>query len=77
MRLNMTNGICGIEIKRRSATQAVGVNGFRGLKPTATVVLSLRDCDFTAERCSDGSRGLQPTDTVFQSDRVAERRLNN
>ena len=59
----MTNDICGIDIcggvfKRRSATRSVGAKHGRGLKPTATVMRSLRD--WPARGASlDGSRAFQ------------------
>jgi len=43
-------------IKRRAATRGIGWRGVRGLKPTATVMKSLRD-------------GKKPTATIVQSRR--------
>ena len=39
----MKNDICRIDFKRRSATREVWGVRFRGLKPTATIMGSLRD----------------------------------
>jgi hypothetical protein len=44
----MTNAICGIDFKRRSATRDTLKFANRGLKPTATVLRSL--CDQTTRR---------------------------
>ena len=44
----MTSDICGIEFKHRSATRDVLRIGVRGLKPTATIMGSLRDREAAA-----------------------------
>ena len=44
----MTSDICGIDFKRRSATRDVLEIGVRGLKPTATIMGSLRDREAAA-----------------------------
>ena len=45
----MKNDICGIDFKRRSATRDDFCIRFRGLKPTATGMGSLRDREAVGE----------------------------
>ena len=68
------SNICGIDIRRRSATRAFCFDHFRGLKPTATSVSSLRDFSQAALR-ADAPRsgemlvavGFQPTGVPRQN----------
>jgi len=73
----MTNGMSGADLTRRVATPRVFGAGIRGLKPTATIIGTLRaraarerGRGFVREfgRCRgatpDGSRGFQPTVTA-------------
>ena len=82
----MTNGICGIDFKRRSATRGERLMRDRGLKPTATIIGSLRDQpsrppahkgSFRRVAAHEGSRAFQRPDqaTTGSARRVAAAEL--
>ena len=65
----MTRNICGIDrggrvnptpFMRRAATRDLTVSYIRGLKPTATIMRSLRD-HARRRATTDGNHGFQPT----------------
>ena len=58
------------DLKRRSATRGILPIVFRGLKPTATVIASLRD-GFGRVAAIDGSRAFQRPDRNTQTQSVA------
>jgi len=65
------NGIGSTVAPRRAEFSSLE----RGLKPTPTIIKSLRD-QCLAERGHDGSRGFQPTESHNRGTFVAARRLN-
>lgn len=65
----MTNDICGIEVRRRSATRARCTERFRGLKPTATGTAPLRGAPQIAHRTS----GLGLDERPYGTSRVESR----
>jgi hypothetical protein len=78
MKLITMNGICGIKVKRRSATQYTIDPLFRGLKSTATLVSPLRGelfqwQPFSGIQVEDCAKG-HPFSAALPYVTVAERR---